>query len=93
MRNSLLIGFLVILSAPAYAVEPRQTCPQIRAEIAAQSGVLAKPNTDLLRQLSDRPDCAFTASEAYRAALGDTPVAQSETRESGSEHRREHDDD
>ena len=93
MRNYLLIGFLVILNAPAFAAEPRQSCPRIRAEIAAQTGVLAKPNTDLLRQLSGRPDCAFTASEAYRAALGDTPVARSEAGESGSEQRREHDDD
>lgn len=93
MRNYLLIGFLVIFGLPAYASETHEACSLIRAEIAAQTGILEKPNTDLLRKLSDRADCAFTASEAYRAALGDTPLPRNETGESRYEHRREHDDD
>ena len=88
-RQLLLLGLLAALAMQAQAQEPlRQSCAQIREQIQAQTGPLSKPDTELLKKVGARSDCAFTTPEAYRAAFGDRPPAPYEPRQ-----ERDHDDD
>jgi hypothetical protein len=79
-----------LAQSPANVAQPEISCEQIRSEIAAHVGIPAKPNTELLRKLSGRTECKFTAQEAYRAGFGDKPLPVSEQ---SSEHDHHHDDD
>lgn len=89
IRPPILLGLLAALAMQAQAQEPaRQSCAQIREQIQAQTGPLAKPDTELLKKIGARSDCAFTTPEAYRAAFGDRPPAPYEPR-----HEREHRED
>ena len=89
IRPPILLGLLAALAMQAQAQEPaRQSCAQIREQIQAQTGPLAKPDTELLKKIGARSDCAFTTPEAYRAAFGDRPPAPYEPR-----HEREHHED
>ena len=51
-----------------------QSCDQIKSEIKAHTGNPSIPNIDLLKKISGRNECNFTASEVYRAAYGDTAI-------------------
>lgn len=97
-RTILLLGLLALPIMQAQAQEvaqsqaqesTRQSCAQIREQIQAQTGPLEKPDTDLLKKIGARSDCAFTTPEAYRAAFGDRPPAPYEPRR----EREYHDDD
>jgi len=93
-RPPLLLGLLAALAtqAQAQAQEPaRQSCAQIREQIQAQTGPLEKPDTELLKKIGARSDCAFTTPEAYRAAFGERPPAPYEPRQEREHH--DHDDD
>jgi len=90
IRPPLLLGLLAALAMQAQAQEPaRQSCTQIREQIQAQTGPLEKPDTELLKKIGARSDCAFTTPEAYRAAFGDRPPAPYEPQR----EREHHDDD
>ena len=89
-RQLLLLGLLASLAMQTQAQEPvRQSCAQIWEQIQAQTGLLSKPDTELLKKIGERSDCAFTTPEAYRAAFGDRPPAPYEPRR----EREHHDDD
>ena len=77
--------------SPANLAQPEMSCEQIRSEIAAHVGIPATPNTELLRKLSGRTECKFTAQEAYRAGFGDKPLPVSE--QSFENHHHHHEDD
>lgn len=74
---------------PATASAGGDTCPAIRARIAAQSGVLAQPDSVLLKEVGSHQACRFTRDEVYRAGFGERPPAPA----GHSHHRRWHDDD
>lgn len=85
----LALAAIMLFSTPSFAQEETsESCTQIRGRIAAQTGPLAKPDTELLKKIGERSDCAFTTPEAYRAAFGDRPPAPYEPR-----REREHHDD
>lgn len=87
MRSAGLL-LLAVLAAPTQAAEPpTESCEQIRARIGQPP--LADP--ELLRSLSARTDCRFTAAEVYRAAYGDLPLPREEP--SRRHDHREGDDD
>ncbi len=88
---AIIFGFLCAGTVQAAtAIEaPADDCAQIRARIAARTG-LPKPDTDLLRQIGTHHECAFSTAEAYRAAFGDRPLPKDERRQ---RHRKHHDDD
>lgn len=89
-RQLLLLGLLAAMASHAQAQEPlRQSCAQIREQIQAQTGPLEKPDTELLKKVGARNDCAFTTPEAYRAGFGERPPAPYEPRR----ERDHHDDD
>jgi hypothetical protein len=84
---------LVLGTAAVQAAAPgtqAEACDQIRARIQAQTGLLARPDTALLEMVGLRPECRFSAAEAYRAAYGDRPMPVDQRRE---RRRRRHDDD
>ena len=70
------------------AVAGADPCPAIRARIAAQSGVLAQPDSLLLKEIGSHQKCRFTRAEVYRAGFGERPPAPAE-----HHYRRWHDDD
>jgi hypothetical protein len=83
---------------PAMAAEggtptpPPPTCAQLRAAIAERTGNPGTIDRQLLTQLSQRTDCAFTQAEFQRAAWGDRPaIPRSSTR--AWRHHRHNDDD
>ena len=75
----LVIRLLSSFGMNAFAVEPLQNCEWIKAEIATWTGLLPTVNVDLLKKLSGRPECAFSAAESYQAAFGDKSVAKKES--------------
>jgi hypothetical protein len=86
-----LTGLLCIASLFANAAEaPAPDCERLREQIRAQTGILPKPDTDLLQKLGSRPECRFSAAEVYRAAYGDKPLPKKEAR---SYRKHDHDDD
>ncbi|MBS1157842.1 MAG: hypothetical protein H6R15_261 [Proteobacteria bacterium] len=93
MNHQSIIALAVLCSLPALAAGQEASCPQIREQISAQTGLVDKPNIDLLRKISGRGECNFTAAEVYRAAYGDTPLPPSAPqRRSPREHGEEDDD-
>ncbi len=74
---------------PAAALSNADPCPAIRARIAAQSGVLAQPDSALLKEIGSHQECAFSRAEVYRAGFGERPPAPVTHRR----HQRRHDDD
>ena len=64
------------------------SCQNLREQIQAQTGILPKPDTELLQKLGARPECRFSAAEVYRAAYGDKPLPRKNART-----HRKHDDD
>jgi hypothetical protein len=95
MKTSALLALAIItlFSSPGFAQEQTtESCAQIRGKIAAQTGDLAKPDTELLKKIGARSDCAFTTPEAYRAAFGDRAPAPYEPRRE-REHHDDNDDD
>lgn len=84
-----ILGMIILGSnAAAAQAEP---CSQIRAQIQAQTELLPKPNTDLLRKLSANAECRFTAVEVYRAAYGNKPLPRNERKDRHSKHHRDDD--
>ena len=83
------LGFAVLASLSPISWSQEISCVQIRTEIKAQSAVLALANTELLRKISGRTECRFTAPEVYRAAYGTKPLPQ----EAPRAERRNNDDD
>jgi len=87
---SILLGFGI-----AHAAEPgsqkTESCDQIREQIKAHTGIPARPNTLLLGKVGANKQCRFTSAEAYRAAWGDKPMPQDETRNSRRQNHG-HDD-
>jgi hypothetical protein len=85
--RTVVVALLAVLAVPALAADPQsETCEQIRARIGQPP--LADP--DLLRSLSARTDCRFTAAEVYRAAYGDKPLPKDQPH---YRHDHRHDDD
>lgn len=82
--NSIQILALLVLSSHAWA--QNLSCEQIRTEINIQTSSATTINTELLRKISGRTDCRFTASEVYRAAYGDKPQVPSEVKRERTEH-------
>jgi hypothetical protein len=88
-----VIAGLVLVATSAMAQPaPTEPCEQIRTQIRGQTGILPKPDTDLLQKLSARSDCRFTAQEVYRAAYGDKPMPKNDPSPPYSSHNH-HDDD
>jgi len=83
-----LVGFVALLALSSVSWSQEMSCDQIRIEISAQSEVLEIANTDLLKKISGRTDCLFTAPEVYRAAYGTKPLPKEEPHK-----ERRHDDD
>jgi hypothetical protein len=70
-----VIGLLGLLAVNANAASPQaQSCEQIRLQIKAQTGVLPKPDTDMLEKLHARLECRFSPAEVYQAVYGDKPM-------------------
>ena len=72
-------------AAPAQAVAPAGTdsCAQLRAQIAAQTEILPRPNVELLGKVGANEQCHFTSAETYRAAWGAKPLNLPEPRGGG----------
>jgi hypothetical protein len=86
-----LIGFLCLASLCANAATRQApSCEQLREQIQAQTGILPKPDTELLQKLGTRPECRFSAGEVYRAAYGDKPLPRNDAR---TQRKHDHDDD
>ena len=85
----LLIALLAPLLANAATDTATESCEQLRARI----GVPPLADHDFLRSLAVRKDCAFTASEVYRAAYGDKPLPPPESHARQRHHDHHGDDD
>lgn len=86
-----IAGFVALLALSPISWSQEMSCEQIRIEISAQSEALEIANTDLLRKISGRTDCLFTAPEVYRAAYGTKPLPKEEPRR--AHHHHDDDDD
>ena len=92
-RQLPVIGLLGLLTMNAHAVPPEgESCAQIREQIAAQTGLLPKPDTVLLEKLGTHQECGFTSAEVYRAAYGDKPLPPKEARDGRYRHGDDDDD-
>ena len=94
MMNKLIKRFflLAFCAVGAHAAEvPAPTCDEIRLQIAAQTGLLPKVNTDLLRTIGLNQQCQFTAAEVYRGAYGDKPLPVQAPRARYKRHEDQHD--
>jgi hypothetical protein len=90
-RSLPAFGFLCLASLCANAAEVQApSCARLREQIQAQTGILPKPDTDLLQKLGSRPECRFSAEEVYRAAYGDKPLPRKDAR---TRRKHDHDDD
>jgi hypothetical protein len=90
-RSLTLAGLLGLATFGANAAAAgAQSCQQLREQIRAQTGILSKPDTELLQKLGARPECRFSAAEVYRAAYGDKPLPR---KEAGSHRTHDHDED
>jgi hypothetical protein len=70
-----VIGLLGLLAVNANAAAPQaESCEQIRLQIKAQTGVLPKPDTTMLKKLHAQPECRFSPAEVYQAVYGDEPM-------------------
>lgn len=90
--KSILTILLALSVMPTYAATTstqEESCQQIREQIAAHTGVPAKPNTTLLGKVGANKKCRFTSAEAYRAAWGDKPMPKDDRRDRRSKN---HDD-
>ena len=90
--KSVLTILLALSVMPTYAATTAQqdeSCQQIRAQIAAHTGIPAKPNMTLLGKVGENTQCDFTSAEAYRAAWGDKPLPEDKRRDRRS---KDHDD-
>ena len=85
-----LLGLAVANATPANA--QAESCDQIRTQINAQTGILPKVDTELLRKLA-RPECRFSSAEVYRAAYGDKPMPINESAGRRAKRDHHHDDD
>jgi hypothetical protein len=89
----LVIGLLGLAVANANSASAlAESCDQIRTQINAQTGILPKVNTELLRKLA-RPECRFSGAEVYRAAYGDKPMPINESVGHRAKRGQHHDDD
>jgi hypothetical protein len=84
----LLLGFS-LAHATDTANVPVESCDQIRAQIKAQTGVLARPDTVLLGKVGANKQCRFTSAEAYRAAWGDKPMPKDDRPARRSSHHKD----
>lgn len=77
-----LLPFIVLLGCFANgahaANELPATCDEIRVQIQAVTGLVSKPNMELLKHISIHHGCSFSTAEVYRAAFGDKPWPQPE---------------
>ena len=86
----LIIGLLgLVVTNTSSAGSQTESCDQIRTLIKAQTGILPKPNAELLQKLA-RPECRFSAAEVYRAAYGYKPMPNNDA--ALHRTRRDHDD-
>lgn len=95
MRKYLpIIGLIGLFALNANSAEPQtETCEQIRVQIKAQTGVLTRPDTVLLGKVGARPECRFSAVEAYRAAWGDKPMPKDQPRNRRHDNKQREDND
>ncbi|MDO8990629.1 MAG: hypothetical protein Q7U91_13465 [Sideroxyarcus sp.] len=70
----ILIAMSVTTAHAAVPATQNESCEQIRAQITAQTGVLAMPDVALLRKVGANRECRFTLEEGFRAAWGDKPM-------------------
>lgn len=94
--NKIFVLNLMFFSAAVNAADATpapEPCEQLRTEIAAQTGIPEAANLALLKRISGRTDCKFTAPEVYRAALGEKPMASYDGRQSRYESDDNDDDD
>ena len=82
------IGGKLRLSAPVGKLSATMR-ERIKAQIAAHTGIPAKPNMTLLGKVGENTQCDFTSAEAYRAAWGDKPLPEDKRRDRRS---KDHDD-
>lgn len=91
--RAIFISLFSLFVVNVNAAEPQaETCEQIRAQIKAQSGVLAAPDTHLLAKIGANTACRFTSAEAYRAAYGDKPLPKDDPSARRRKHHEDHDD-
>lgn len=89
MKPLAILCIALLLPLSSLANQPQEeSCEQIKVRIASQTGMLSKPDTDLLKTVGSRKECRFTSAEVYRAGFGDLPKAPYEP-----PRYREHDDD
>lgn len=86
---SLMLLCLGVAHAVAATNPPAESCDQIRAQIKAQTGVLAKPDTVLLGKVGNNKHCRFTSEEAYRAAWGDKPMPRDDRPARRTRHHKD----
>jgi len=91
-KSLIVLGLFGLFGGTAGAAEREvESCEQLRLKIQAKTGVVSTVDVDLLGQLPQRPECRFSADEAYRAAYGDRPLPPPER--DAPEHRHHRDDD
>jgi hypothetical protein len=90
-----LLPFVVLLGCIANGVhaanELPATCIEIRTQIKTVTGLVTKPNKELLRHISTHQGCNFSTEEVFRAAYGDRPLPQPEA--PNHHNHRDHDED
>lgn len=88
-----LLPFIVLLGCFANEVhaanELPETCIEIRTQIQSVTGLVTKPNMELLKHISTHQGCNFSSAEVLRAAYGDKPLPQPEA----PNHRNHRDQD
>jgi hypothetical protein len=77
----ILVAMFVTTVHAAEPTSQNESCEQIRTQITAQTGVLAKPDIPLLTKLGANRECRFTLEEGFRAAWGDKPMPKRDRRE------------
>jgi hypothetical protein len=77
-----LLSFIALLGCFANGVhaanELPEACIEIRAQIQTVTGLITKPNMELLKHISSHQGCNFSTAEVFRAAYGDRPLPQPE---------------
>jgi len=78
-----LLPFIVLLGCFATGVHAANAlpaaCSEIRAQIQTVTGLVTKPDMELLKHISTHQGCNFSSAEVYRAAYGDKPLPKPET--------------
>lgn len=85
--HSLAFGaLLTVFGTSTFAATPQaESCDQIRAQIAAQTEVLPRPNLELLGKVGANEQCDFSSAETWRAAWGAKPLNAPEPAKRGGD--------